>query len=84
MQLVPLHFGESVLNDAVAIVMYRTLLNFLDEPVTFLSLLSAAAFFVVIFIGSMLVGTFYAIVVTVFFKLMVGPYYRLTSQLTLA
>ena len=70
--LYSLVFGESVLNDAVAIVMYRTLLQFLDEPVTFVSLLSACGFFVLIFIGSMLVGTFFAVVVTVFFKFMGG------------
>lgn len=71
--LYSLVFGESVLNDAVAIVMYRTLLNFVEKGVNLLSLLEAAAFFVFIFVGSMLVGTFFAIAVTLFFKLIGGP-----------
>ena len=57
--LYSLVFGESVLNDAVAIVMYRTLLNFVEKGVTLVSVLQAAAFFVFIFVGSMLVGTFF-------------------------
>lgn len=71
--LYSLVFGESVLNDAVAIVMYRTLLNFVEKGVTLVSVLQAAAFFVFIFVGSMLVGTFFAIAVTLFFKLIGGP-----------
>ena len=71
--LYSLVFGESVLNDAVAIVLYRTLLEFETRGVTFVSLLGAVAFFAFIFVGSMLVGTFFAVVVTVFFKFMGGP-----------
>ena len=51
-------FGESVLNDAVAIVLSSTLLAF-NKPGVVLSgaaVLSAAAMFASIFVGSMLIG----------------------------
>jgi NhaP-type Na+/H+ or K+/H+ antiporter len=50
-ELYSLVFGESVLNDAVAIVLYRTLVNFNNKGVTFVSLIESAGFFLVIFVG---------------------------------
>lgn len=53
--LYSLVFGESVLNDAVAMVLYRSLSTFLATPVTPAALAAAAASFVGVFVGSMLV-----------------------------
>lgn len=52
-------FGESVLNDAVAIVLSRTLLSFLLVPVSAATVANAALSFVIIFGGSMLIGAIY-------------------------
>lgn len=53
-------FGESVLNDAVAIMIYRTVRVF-EEPDSkfdFPNLSSAALWFILIFVGSLLIGLF--------------------------
>ena len=52
-------FGESVLNDAVAIVLSRTLLSFNspDAHVDAASIAAAVLSFVVIFLGSALIGS---------------------------
>ena len=63
-------FGESVMNDAVAIVLYRTLVNFNNKGVTFVSLIESAGFFLVIFVGSLAVGVLFAVSATLFFKLL--------------
>ena len=67
-ELYSLVFGESVLNDAVAIVLYRTLVNFNNKGVTFVSLMESAGFFLVIFVGSLAVGVLFALSATLFFK----------------
>ena len=67
-ELYALVFGESVLNDAVAIVLYRTLVNFNNKGVTFVSLMESAGFFLVIFVGSLAVGVLFALSATLFFK----------------
>jgi len=69
-ELYSLVFGESVLNDAVAIVLYRTLVNFNNKGVTFVSLIESAGFFLVIFVGSLAVGVLFAVSATLFFKLL--------------
>ena len=67
-ELYALVFGESVLNDAVAIVLYRTLVNFNNKGVTFVSLMESAGFFLIIFVGSLAVGVLFALSATLFFK----------------
>eukprot|EP00891_Asterochloris_glomerata_P000623 jgi/Astpho2/623/Aster-04465 len=49
-------FGESVLNDAVAIVLFRSLEDFYDAPLTWSVLPLICARFLAIGIGSLLVG----------------------------
>lgn len=63
-------FGESVLNDAVAIVLSRTLLSFngLGAEVDAESIQAAAISFVVIFVGSTLVGVFFGCLCSLLFK----------------
>jgi len=63
-------FGESVLNDAVAIVLSRTLLGF-NTPGTEVnkeSILAAAISFCTIFGGSLLIGAVYGILSALTFK----------------
>jgi len=61
-------FGESVLNDAVAIVMYRTVLQFTTDPFSARTFFLAIAQFCIIFAGSCFVGTVVALVCALFFK----------------
>jgi sodium/hydrogen exchanger 8 len=65
-------FGESVLNDAVAIVLSRTLLGF-NAPGTVVdaaSVQAAGVSFCVIFGGSLLIGAVYGIASAIVFKAM--------------
>lgn len=50
-------FGESVLNDAVAIVLYRTLIAFLAQEVSTTAVLGGVGSFLMIFGGSLLIGS---------------------------
>jgi solute carrier family 9 (sodium/hydrogen exchanger), member 6/7 len=50
-------FGESILNDAVAIVLFESLQVFRHSPVTFLNVGLALGSFVGIFFGSFAIGT---------------------------
>ncbi|KAG0622406.1 hypothetical protein M758_3G095100, partial [Ceratodon purpureus] len=61
-------FGESVLNDAVAIVTYRTLLSFVGVPITGQLVLDAFVYFIGIFVGSLLIGILAAITSALLFK----------------
>lgn len=54
--LYALVFGESVLNDAVCIVLFKTLKMFLNQSVTLGAILSGCKTFFWSFIGSMLIG----------------------------
>ena len=49
-------FGESVLTDAVAIVLFRTLVEFYDSPLSALTPLAVAARFGVVLAGSTIAG----------------------------
>ena len=65
-------FGESVLNDAVAIVLSRTLLGF-NKPGTVVdrqSIFAAGVSFCTIFGGSLLIGAFFGICSALVFKRM--------------
>jgi len=65
-------FGESVLNDAVAIVLSRTLLSFNnpENPVDAAHILGAGKLFLIIFIGSLLIGAVGGILSSLTFKLL--------------
>ena len=71
--LFALVFGESVLNDAVAIVLYRTLLDFTKKGASIWSTVEAIGFFLFVFVGSTLVGAFFAVAAAAFFRAMKGP-----------
>lgn len=65
-------FGESVLNDAVAIVLSRTLLSF-NEPGTEVdqeSILAACQLFGVIFVGSGIIGGVGGVIASLVFKVL--------------
>jgi len=67
-------FGESLLNDGVAIVVFETLLHFLDESLVIDSEVMGDAFmhFVVVALGSVAVGALSGACATVYFSLMHG------------
>eukprot|EP01062_Namystynia_karyoxenos_P057214 TRINITY_DN4815_c0_g2_i1.p1 TRINITY_DN4815_c0_g2~~TRINITY_DN4815_c0_g2_i1.p1 ORF type:complete len:729 (+),score=195.49 TRINITY_DN4815_c0_g2_i1:111-2189(+) len=54
-------FGESVLNDAVAIVLYTVSVEFMEHEVTFGSVMQAIVRFIVIFLGSVVVAVVVAL-----------------------
>mmetsp|Transcript_5583 Transcript_5583/g.14202 ORF Transcript_5583/g.14202 Transcript_5583/m.14202 type:complete len:698 (-) Transcript_5583:324-2417(-) len=66
--LYSLVFGESVLNDAVAIVLYRTVMGFLAPDGGSAGIGSGILSFFIIFLGSTLCGIVVAIVSSVIFK----------------
>ena len=62
-------FGESIFNDAIGIVMYREILkeDFADENVLYDSIQTIASF-LVIFIGSFLIGVVSALIISYIIK----------------
>jgi len=54
-------FGESVLNDAVAIVLYETCVTFVSVDVNAHTIFIAIGFFVLIFFGSFIIGVLFAL-----------------------
>ena len=67
-------FGESLLNDGVAIVLFQTLVHFLDESLTVNGDVVFDAFmhFVVVALGSVTVGVLSGACATIYFSLMRG------------
>jgi solute carrier family 9 (sodium/hydrogen exchanger), member 8 len=61
-------FGESVLNDAVAIVLYGAVLKFDGVPFTWTGLGGAVFEFTVIFAGSLLIGVLIGLLASLLFK----------------
>lgn len=61
-------FGESVLNDAVAIVLYRTVENFVTESVSFVGILIAVLDFARILLGSIAVALVVGVLAALTFK----------------
>jgi NhaP-type Na+/H+ or K+/H+ antiporter len=59
---------ESVLNDAVAIVLYRTLATFTTATVTMGSMVGALGMFFIIFTGSVAIGGILALCLALLFK----------------
>ena len=66
--LFSLVFGESVLNDAVAIVLLHSLLMFQALPLTFSSVADAVVGFVVVFAGSLIIGVAIGVIGALLFK----------------
>jgi sodium/hydrogen exchanger 8 len=66
--LYALVFGESVLNDAVAISLYRTLLNVKTHPLETHGFMSAIWSFLEIFVGSLSSGVGVALICALLFK----------------
>jgi len=67
-------FGESLLNDGVAIVLFQTLVHFLDESLVINGdvVMDACMHFVVVALGSVTVGVFSGACATAYFSLMRG------------
>jgi NhaP-type Na+/H+ or K+/H+ antiporter len=67
-------FGESLLNDGVAIVLFQTLVRFLDEELIIdnEAVTAAAIHFLVVFCGSLLVGVGSGMACTVYYWMMHG------------
>jgi len=61
-------FGESVLNDAVAIVMYQTLNEFQHQSFSGKSLGKALGVFLMIFVGSCLIGGGFGLLSSLFYR----------------
>jgi NhaP-type Na+/H+ or K+/H+ antiporter len=67
-------FGESLLNDGVAIVLFETLVHFLDDGMVVDSnaVTAATIHFLVVFIGSFLIGIGYGLCSTLYYWVMLG------------
>jgi len=66
--LYSLVFGESVLNDAVAIVLFRTLSDFTGNNFTFGDFVSCVGRFILISVGSIGIGVGIGLLAAIFFK----------------
>lgn len=66
-------FGESVLNDAVAIVLFRSLAKFYDTPMGLSSLLGVLVSFVALALGSLAIGVAVALAAAFLLKRLERP-----------
>lgn len=85
--LYALVFGEAVLNDAVAIVLYQTFESFLDIPFTTGTVWQATVKFVYVSIGSVFIGCGVALVCAFMFKktdFRALPHFEITLTLLFA
>ena len=91
--LYSLVFGESVLNDAVAIVLFRTIKGFLPPPggevkeFTFMTVLSVLGRFLYISFGSILIGVLIGLLCSFIFKntlIKKYPKYEITTLILTA
>eukprot|EP01026_Neomeris_dumetosa_P005986 TRINITY_DN11847_c0_g2_i1.p1 TRINITY_DN11847_c0_g2~~TRINITY_DN11847_c0_g2_i1.p1 ORF type:complete len:342 (+),score=41.25 TRINITY_DN11847_c0_g2_i1:144-1028(+) len=71
--LYSLVFGESVMNDAVAIVLYGTLEPFLETKITVGSVVLGIIVFIITFLGSMIIGVVVAFLTALMLK---NKYFR--------
>jgi len=67
-ELFSMVFGESVMNDAVAIVLSRTLLQFKTQPADGQSVGAAVLLFCQIFAGSLIIGVVYGLISSYIYK----------------
>eukprot|EP00536_Pseudo-nitzschia_multiseries_P014711 jgi/Psemu1/246262/estExt_Genewise1.C_7580006 len=67
-------FGESLLNDGVAIVLFETIVHFLDDNmiVDGHAVTAATIHFLVVFLGSLLIGIGYGLCCTLYYWIMFG------------
>ena len=72
--LYSLVFGESVLNDAISLVLYSTTVKFLNHPFSYASVALGVLDFFVISIGSVIVGVITGLLLSVV------SYYLLFNQ----
>lgn len=61
-------FGESIFNDAVAIVLYKTVVKLTEDGTNEDELLVSAGEFIWVFLGSALIGSFIAFAISVVLK----------------
>ncbi|KAI9344027.1 Cation/H+ exchanger, partial [Obelidium mucronatum] len=61
-------FGESLMNDAVAIVLFTTLSKFHGQEATVTSLLAGTVSFITVFSGSLLIGSIIALITSLTLK----------------
>lgn len=70
-------YGESVINDAVSIVVYRTISKFLLTPLSFAAIMNACGTFLIMLFGSTIIGAAIALIACLILK-----YIKISSVVT--